>query len=472
MASRFNVPITQLVNDDASGIGSGWLMNFYITGTTTRKDTFSDNPLTSTNANPVVADSSGRFADIFLESGTYKVVLTDAAAVEKWTADPVAGSVGTSGVVDEKTASYTVTIDDATKIIAVNATSGNLTITLLAAAAAGDGFEVTVKKTDSSTNSVTVDGNGAETIDGAANYVLKDQYETVSVRSDASNWLILSTRREPLSNDPSPQLGGDISGNSAQFQWSKGADVASAADLPVITDGNYFDVTGTTTVTTIATTGGIGTTIKLHFDGALILTHDATNLILPGGANITTAAGDEVEFTEYASADWRCTNYIKATGRAVITIKTEQDTATTSGTAIGFTGIPSGTQRITMMLGGVGLSGTDNLIVQIGDSGGYETSGYLSASNTNVDTVANSSVASTSGFIIQTDSANISAVVTLVRKDAPNFTWQAIHQGRISGTVTLDGMGFKDLSAELDRIQITRTGSDTFDAGDINILHE
>ena len=119
-------------------------------------------------------------------------------------------------------------------------------------------------------------------------------------------------------DDTTPQLGGDLDCNGAQIQWSKGADVASATALPVLTDGNYFDVTGTTTVTSINTTGGAGTLIKLHFDGALILTHHATDLILPSGANITTAAGDEAEFVEYASGDYRCTSYTKADGRALI----------------------------------------------------------------------------------------------------------------------------------------------------------
>ena len=190
MASRFAVPVTQLVNDSASGIASGWLLNFYTTGTSTRKDTFSDNALTTANANPVVADSAGRFGDVFLESGTYKVVLTDADAVVKWTADPVAGSIGTSGTIAAKTAAYTVTIDDSTKVIAVDASTAAVTVTLPASATAGDGFEVTVKKTDSSTNAVTVDGNGAETIDGSATYVLGTQYEAVTVRSDASNWQV------------------------------------------------------------------------------------------------------------------------------------------------------------------------------------------------------------------------------------------------------------------------------------------
>ena len=92
---------------------------------------------------------------------------------------------------------------------------------------------------------------------------------------------------------------------------AKGADIASAAALTLGTDGNYFDITGTTAITSI-NTADIGSVIKLHFDGILTLTHHATDLILPGGANIVTAAGDEAEFVEYAAGDWRCVNYQRA----------------------------------------------------------------------------------------------------------------------------------------------------------------
>jgi hypothetical protein len=102
-----------------------------------------------------------------------------------------------------------------------------------------------------------------------------------------------------------------------QVRWKKGGDIASATSLTIDTDGNYFDISGTTTITSFSSVG-IGTVIRLHFDGALTLTHDSSDLVLPGGANITTAANDEAEFVEYASADWRCTSYTKANGKAVV----------------------------------------------------------------------------------------------------------------------------------------------------------
>lgn len=109
-------------------------------------------------------------------------------------------------------------------------------------------------------------------------------------------------------NDPTPQLGGFLDANSNQIRQAKGANVSSASTLTLGNDGNSFDITGTTTITSIATKG-VGTMVVLQFNETLTLTHHATDLILPGGANITTAAGDVALFYEYATGDWRCMAY-------------------------------------------------------------------------------------------------------------------------------------------------------------------
>ena len=105
---------------------------------------------------------------------------------------------------------------------------------------------------------------------------------------------------------------------TAQQRWAKGVDVASATALDIGTDGNYFDVTGTTTITSITDMGGAGAVVILQFDDILTFTHHATDLILPGGANIITAAGDHAIIVNYASGDWRCVGYFKASGEATI----------------------------------------------------------------------------------------------------------------------------------------------------------
>lgn len=105
--------------------------------------------------------------------------------------------------------------------------------------------------------------------------------------------------------------------------WEQGSDIASASSLSIpATGGGYFFVTGTTTITALNQGAALktGREIELKFNGALTLTHNATSLILPGGANITTAAGDVASFRceDAGNNYWRCTKYTKADGQALV----------------------------------------------------------------------------------------------------------------------------------------------------------
>jgi len=95
----------------------------------------------------------------------------------------------------------------------------------------------------------------------------------------------------------------------------KGGDIASASPLVIDTDGDYFDVTGTTNFA--AMTVAADRQFTLQFDGALTMTHHATNLDLPGEANITTAAGDVGVFQSTGADTVQCINYTKADGTGI-----------------------------------------------------------------------------------------------------------------------------------------------------------
>lgn len=153
---------------------------------------------------------------------------------------------------------------------------------------------------------------------------------------------------------------------------------------------------------------------------------------------------------------------------ASITSGTKQDT--TSGTAVDFTGIPAGTKQITISFNGVSLSGTDNILIQIGDAGGIETSGYVSASGKS----GSAGSGSTAGFIIISGGAAgyIVGSLTLNLLDAASFTWASSHGIATGGNEAISGGGIKSLSAELTQVSITRTGSNTFDAGSANIFYQ
>lgn len=92
-----------------------------------------------------------------------------------------------------------------------------------------------------------------------------------------------------------------------KIHYTQGADLASATNLPVVLDGDYFNITGTTSISSMDTMG-IGMQIVLHFNDALILIHSA-EFDLPGDSDITTDPGDDARFIEYEIGKWRCVSY-------------------------------------------------------------------------------------------------------------------------------------------------------------------
>jgi hypothetical protein len=143
--------------------------------------------------------------------------------------------------------------------------------------------------------------------------------------------------------------------------------------------------------------------------------------------------------------------------------------ATTSGTAHDFV-IPAGTRRVTVPFRGVSLSGTDNLLVQIGTGGAPTTTGYVSTSNQFNASGASTGASSTAGFIISAagSSAVVSGLLILVLLDEASNTWAASFSGKNLSTVCVVGGGDVALAGELDFLRVTRTGTDTFAAGSVN----
>jgi hypothetical protein len=147
--------------------------------------------------------------------------------------------------------------------------------------------------------------------------------------------------------------------------------------------------------------------------------------------------------------------------------------ASTSGTSIDFTGIPSWVKRITVMFSGVSTNGTSNILIQIG-SGSVTTSGYSSSAS--YATTSVSSVISTAGFVVQ--SFNSAATLTSGNVSLCLISGNAWTSSGVVSLVAFTGTQFNAgnssaLSGALDRIRITTVGgTDTFDAGTINILYE
>ena len=146
--------------------------------------------------------------------------------------------------------------------------------------------------------------------------------------------------------------------------------------------------------------------------------------------------------------------------------------ATTSGTSIDFTGIPSWAKKITVLFNGVSLNGTANYLIQIG-SGSVETTGYVSTSIITTNAASSAGTNSTSGFLVY--GANAANVVTghMILTLVGSNLWIGSHSGLVNTTTIVGGGGNKTASSTIDRIRLTTSnGTDTFDNGSVNILIE
>lgn len=101
---------------------------------------------------------------------------------------------GSRSVTSTRSTTYTADLSDRGGTILCNAASAGFTVNLPAAATVGNGFEVTVKKTDSSANAVTIDGNASETIDGATTVAITNQFGARTLVCDGTNWSIKADR--------------------------------------------------------------------------------------------------------------------------------------------------------------------------------------------------------------------------------------------------------------------------------------
>jgi hypothetical protein len=146
-----------------------------------------------------------------------------------------------------------------------------------------------------------------------------------------------------------------------------------------------------------------------------------------------------------------------------------------SGTAVSFTSIPSWVKRITVMLQGISGNGSSDFLIRLGTSGGFVTSGYLGAASAFGNTVGTSNY--TNGFGIYLTGQSGSGVIFhgLMTIDLINSnSWvEAGTFARSDGTNTSISAGSIALGGALTQVQVTfANGTDTFDAGTINILYE
>jgi hypothetical protein len=240
---------------------------------------------------------------------------------------------------------------------------------------------------------------------------------------------------------------------------SGGAGAPTWSAQSSLTAGN---VSGTVAIAN----GGTGQTTAAAAFGAL--KQDATTSAT-GVVSLATSA-EAIAGTDASKALTAATH-----AASKIIIGTQQNT--TSGTAINFSSVvPSWAKRVTVMFRGVSTSGVSNYQVRLGTSGGIVSSGYSSYFGYLVNDVNANTASGTAGFgIINDNAANaLHGSMTLTLMDAASNVWVQSHAiGDIGGGAVKHGGGSVALAGVLTSIQITTVnGTDTFDAGTVNIAWE
>lgn len=235
MASLFYTPIWQVLDDNGNPI-SGAKLYAYEAGTTTPQDVYSDAALSTAISQPVVADSAGRFEDMYLATSDYKFVLKDASDVTIWTQDdytpPASGSTNLLNGISTEAAARTA----------------------IGAASATD---VSANTTSLATIESQIAGLPGEALGDMAGE------DDVGVDNLASNFGYIIRNRYTYTNSANTSLS-SIPEDTSIPQKTEGTEVFNE-DLTPVTSGNKFFASG---VVLIETSGGGLGVVTLFWDGA------------------------------------------------------------------------------------------------------------------------------------------------------------------------------------------------------------
>jgi len=327
----------QVLDDNGDPLAGGKLETFEA-GTSVPKQTFTSADESTANANPIILDAAGR-ADVWLESGSYKFVLTTSEDVSVATVDDITGGasdVYASGIIDIST---NTNINASFLNLVVNCT-GTITLSLLDVSTAEEGFIFVVRNSGSGV--ITLDPDAAELIDGAATKTIQPG-GSLNVNCTGTSWITTNENFGDFIKDDSSKVkisSNDTTAGDLETKLLVGAGLA----LSTQNDGGNE----TRTIDALSASETVEGIVERATDAEAATGTDTTRYTSP------KQLADSAKFTY------------------------DTEVATTSGSSVTLTtSIPSNATEVLVLLNNVSQSDTNNQIrLQVGDAGGFETSGY------------------------------------------------------------------------------------------------
>lgn len=382
----------------------------------------------------------------------------------------------------------TIVLRNASNNFSAGTITANLTGTASAAttAAACTGNAATVTTNANLTGDVTSVGNATSIAAGviinadinASAAIVDTKLAQITTAGKVTNSATTATNANTASAIVARNASGDFSAGTITA-----ALIGNAST--VTTNANLTgDITSTGNATSIA--AGVIVNADINASAAIVDTKLATIATAGKVANSATTAVSANTASAIVVRD-ATGNFSAGTITANITgtasgnplLVRDTAIASTSGTSINFTGIPSYAKRITVMFSEVSTNGTSGVSIQLGDSGGIETTGYNSSQGNVANNFTNASIRTT-GFVVSGDTVGTFRTGLLTLVNMLGNVWVASGRFHVVATGISPNnphigftQGSKELSGVLDRIRITTiTGADAFDNGFVNILYE